>query len=158
MTTSATLITQRATPCNMPWGWRRTSSTSRAAATTLTLLLAWDSQASFERFVRTWVDLWMLNGMGLSRDDFSAPIQTVIARKNSRSAWASAPREMTVPHSRQRHRDARRAKTRDEGRLERPRRIPASISLAFFALSASLCRWREALLIYPASLRHDCRV
>ena len=46
-----------------------------------TLLLAWDSRASFERFVRTWVGLWMLNGMGLARDAFAAPIQTAIGEE-----------------------------------------------------------------------------
>ena len=42
------------------------------------LLLAWESQASFERFLRTWIGVWLLNGMGLSRQDFAAPIQTDI--------------------------------------------------------------------------------
>ena len=46
-----------------------------------TLLLAWDSQASFERFIRTWVGVWMLNGMGLSRDAFAASIQTDIGEE-----------------------------------------------------------------------------
>lgn len=46
-----------------------------------TLLLAWDSQASFERFIRTWVGVWMLNGMGLPRDAFAAPIQTDIGEE-----------------------------------------------------------------------------
>jgi hypothetical protein len=41
-----------------------------------TLSLDWDSQASFDQFTRTWVGVWMLNGMGLSRHDFSAPIET----------------------------------------------------------------------------------
>lgn len=45
------------------------------------LLLAWDSQASFERFLRTWIGVWLLNGMGLSRADFSAPIQTDIGEE-----------------------------------------------------------------------------
>ena len=48
-----------------------------------TLLLAWDSQASFERFIRTWVGVWMLNGMGLSRDAFAAPIQTDIGEETA---------------------------------------------------------------------------
>lgn len=42
------------------------------------LLLAWDSQTSFERFTRTWVGVWMLNGMGLQREAFAAPIHTDI--------------------------------------------------------------------------------
>ncbi|KAB2318150.1 hypothetical protein F8A86_14705 [Betaproteobacteria bacterium SCN1] len=46
-----------------------------------TLLLAWDSQASFERFTRTWVGVWMLNGMGLQREAFAAPIQTDIGEE-----------------------------------------------------------------------------
>jgi hypothetical protein len=37
------------------------------------LLLAWDSQASFERFTRTWVGVWVINGMGLAREAFAAP-------------------------------------------------------------------------------------
>jgi hypothetical protein len=41
-----------------------------------TLSLDWDSQASFDHFTRSWVGVWMLNGMGLSRHDFSAPIET----------------------------------------------------------------------------------
>lgn len=45
------------------------------------LLLAWDSQASFERFTRTWVGVWMLNGMGLSRNDFAAPIETALGEE-----------------------------------------------------------------------------
>lgn len=46
-----------------------------------TLLLAWDSRASFERFARTWVGVWMLNGMGLQRDAFAAPIETGIGKQ-----------------------------------------------------------------------------
>ena len=45
------------------------------------LLLAWDSQASFDRFTRTWIGVWMLNGMGLSRDAFAAPIETAIGEE-----------------------------------------------------------------------------
>jgi quinol monooxygenase YgiN len=45
---------------------------------TFTLLLAWDNQASFERFIRTWLGVWLINGMGLERDAFAAPIQTDI--------------------------------------------------------------------------------
>ena len=41
------------------------------------LLLAWDSQASFERFTRTWLGIWLINGLGLERDAFAAaPILT----------------------------------------------------------------------------------
>lgn len=40
------------------------------------LLLAWDSQASFEHFIRTWFCARMLNGTGLPRDAFAAPIET----------------------------------------------------------------------------------
>ena len=46
-----------------------------------TLQLAWDSQTSFERFARTWVGVWMLNGMGLDRDAFAAPTQTDIGEE-----------------------------------------------------------------------------
>lgn len=42
------------------------------------LRMHWDSQASFERFTRTWVGVWMLNGMGLVREAFFAPIDTEI--------------------------------------------------------------------------------
>jgi hypothetical protein len=41
-----------------------------------TLSLAWDNHASFDHFTRSWVGVWMLNGMGLSRHDFYAPIET----------------------------------------------------------------------------------
>lgn len=47
-----------------------------------TLLLAWDSQQSFERFIRTWVGIWMVNGMGLAREAFAAPIQTDIGEED----------------------------------------------------------------------------
>lgn len=40
------------------------------------LLLAWDSESSFIRFTRTWLGVWMLNGMGFERAAFAAPIQT----------------------------------------------------------------------------------
>jgi len=42
------------------------------------LTLSWDSQTSFERFTRTWVGVWLLNGMGLAREAFFAPIQTKV--------------------------------------------------------------------------------
>ena len=53
----------------------------RGRGDAFTLLLAWDSRTSFERFIRTWVGIWMLNGMGLSRDAFAAPIQTYIGEE-----------------------------------------------------------------------------
>lgn len=43
-----------------------------------TLLFAWDSRASFERFTRTWLGVWLLNGMGLERDAFLAPVSTTL--------------------------------------------------------------------------------
>lgn len=46
-----------------------------------TLLMAWNSRASFERFIRRWVGVWMLNGMGLERDAFAAPIRTHIGEE-----------------------------------------------------------------------------
>jgi hypothetical protein len=48
-----------------------------------TLMLAWDSRASFDRFTRTWVGVWMLNGMGLQREAFAAPIQTDIGEEDT---------------------------------------------------------------------------
>ncbi|MBD3813952.1 hypothetical protein [Thiobacillus sp.] len=45
-----------------------------------TLRLAWDDHASFERFTRTWIGVWMVNGMGLARDAFARPIETHIGR------------------------------------------------------------------------------
>jgi hypothetical protein len=50
-----------------------------------TLLLNWEDPSSFERFIRTWVGLWMVNGMGLEREAFSAPIQTHIDPKECAS-------------------------------------------------------------------------
>ncbi|MBT9539944.1 antibiotic biosynthesis monooxygenase [Thiobacillus sp.] len=38
------------------------------------LQLSWDNQASFDRFTHSWIGVWMINGMGLSRHDFFAPI------------------------------------------------------------------------------------
>ena len=40
------------------------------------LVLNWDNEASFNRFTRTWVGVWAINGMGLERDGFFAPTQT----------------------------------------------------------------------------------
>ena len=51
---------------------------STVAPGAFTLRLAWDDQTSFERFTRTWVGVWMLNGMGLARDAFARPIETHI--------------------------------------------------------------------------------
>jgi len=48
-----------------------------------TLRLAWDDQTSFERFTRTWIGVWMLNGMGLARDAFARPIETHIDKAES---------------------------------------------------------------------------
>jgi hypothetical protein len=41
-----------------------------------TLLMAWDNRASFERFTRTWIGVWLLNGMGFPREAFAASITT----------------------------------------------------------------------------------
>ncbi len=43
-----------------------------------TLVLNWDSQASFYRFTRTWVGVWIINGMGLEAQDFFAPTRTQV--------------------------------------------------------------------------------
>jgi hypothetical protein len=48
-----------------------------------TLLMAWNNRSSFERFIRSWVGVWMLNGMGLERDAFAAPIRTNIGEEES---------------------------------------------------------------------------
>lgn len=42
------------------------------------LLLAWNDQTSFERFTRNWTGVWLINGMGLERKAFLAPIGTSI--------------------------------------------------------------------------------
>ena len=42
------------------------------------LVLSWDQEVSFNRFTRTWVGVWAINGMGLQREDFFAPTQTSI--------------------------------------------------------------------------------
>lgn len=41
-----------------------------------TLRMVWDKRASFERFTRTWIGVWLLNGMGFPRDAFAASIAT----------------------------------------------------------------------------------
>lgn len=43
-----------------------------------TLRLDWDARPSFERFTRTWLGVWVVNGMGLAREAYSAPVQTTI--------------------------------------------------------------------------------
>lgn len=48
-----------------------------------TLILNWDNEASFNRFTRTWVGVWAINGMGLQRDDFFAPTQTRVNEPHS---------------------------------------------------------------------------
>ena len=46
-----------------------------------TLMLAWDSRRSFDRFTRTWLGVWLLNGMGLDRPAFVAPIATMLGEE-----------------------------------------------------------------------------
>ncbi|MHB1353788.1 MAG: antibiotic biosynthesis monooxygenase [Thiobacillus sp.] len=46
-----------------------------------TLLLRGTRRASFERFIRTWVGVWMPNGMGLPQDAFAEPIETAIGEE-----------------------------------------------------------------------------
>lgn len=53
----------------------------RSRREAFTLLLAWDNRVSFERFIRTWIGVWMLNGMGLPREAFAAPIETAIGEE-----------------------------------------------------------------------------
>lgn len=43
-----------------------------------TLVLNWNTQSSFDRFTRTWVGVWAINGLGLEQADFFAPTQTSI--------------------------------------------------------------------------------
>lgn len=45
------------------------------------LRLIWDPQSSFERFTRTWPGVWVVNGMGLVRGAYCAPVQTAISRQ-----------------------------------------------------------------------------
>jgi hypothetical protein len=73
------------------------------------LLLAWDSEASFIRFTRTWLGVWMLNGMGLERSAFAAAIETDIGEldtfpqaKCRRSRKVPDPEEETAPQDRHR--------------------------------------------------------
>lgn len=38
-----------------------------------TMEFDWCHQAGFERFKRTWLGVWLINGMGLSPEDFLRP-------------------------------------------------------------------------------------
>jgi len=38
------------------------------------LRLIWDTQSSFECFTRTWLGVWVVNGMGLVREAYCAPV------------------------------------------------------------------------------------
>lgn len=40
-----------------------------------TVVFNWHHPANFERFTRTWIGVWLINGMGLEPADFFAPIQ-----------------------------------------------------------------------------------
>ena len=42
------------------------------------LILSWDDKRAFARFTRTWVGVWVINGMGLQPKDFFAHTQTHI--------------------------------------------------------------------------------
>ncbi len=55
------------------------------------LLLAWDSEASFIRFTRTWLGVWMVNGMGLERNAFAAAIETDIGLPGTRPETKRRP-------------------------------------------------------------------
>ena len=48
-----------------------------------TVILNWQSPASFERFKRTWIGVWAINGGGLQPDDFFAPTQTSMSEKHT---------------------------------------------------------------------------
>jgi len=49
-----------------------------------TLLMVWENRASFERFTRTWIGVWLLNGMGFPRDAFAESIATEAARATAK--------------------------------------------------------------------------
>jgi hypothetical protein len=73
------------------------------------LLLAWDSEASFMRFTRTWLGVWMLNGMGMDRSAFAAAIETDVGEpdplsraKPRRSREAPGPEKGYAPQDRPR--------------------------------------------------------
>jgi hypothetical protein len=63
------------------------------------LYLAWDDATSYERFTRSWIGVWLINGMGLAREAFIAPVETdlgvalpdlsTIARRRQRRTSAS---------------------------------------------------------------------
>lgn len=40
------------------------------------LILNWDNKLAFARFTRTWVGVWLINGMGLQTCDLFASTQT----------------------------------------------------------------------------------
>lgn len=42
------------------------------------LILNWDNKLAFARFTRTWVGVWLINGMGLQRGDLFASTQTSV--------------------------------------------------------------------------------
>lgn len=42
------------------------------------LILNWDNKLAFARFTRTWVGVWLINGMGLQRCDLFASTQTSV--------------------------------------------------------------------------------
>lgn len=42
-----------------------------------TVVFNWRNHASFERFTRTWIGVWLINGMGLEPSDFFAPIRSM---------------------------------------------------------------------------------
>ncbi len=55
------------------------------------LVLTWDGQASFERFTRTLIGVWLLNGMGLHPQAFFSPIETECAQRALRPRLRSRP-------------------------------------------------------------------
>jgi hypothetical protein len=74
------------------------------------LLLAWDNEASFIRFTRTWLGVWMLNGMGLERSAFAAAIETNVGEPDTfAQAKCRPPRKVPDPQqetaSQDRHRE-----------------------------------------------------
>jgi len=82
----------------------------RERSEAFSLLLAWDSDASFVRFPRTWLGVSMLNGMGLERTAFAAAIETDVAEPGTRRGARScrprpAPGRATA--SREKPRDSR---------------------------------------------------
>jgi heme-degrading monooxygenase HmoA len=53
--------------------------TPRAAREPFTLVFNWTTRPAFERFTRTWIGVWAINGLGLEQGDFFAPTQTAIS-------------------------------------------------------------------------------